>query len=542
MGAKSPGWYKSGCSGSPNFNGTPVTPAPILVPPETNSKLSQHRPAAVQLHRPGADLPQRHEHDRRQRRNLHRHLLGLDPLQRRRLRQERHLLARSTRRSPPTTRSLQQGCGNVYVNGTYTGQLTIAAENDIIINGNLCRTSCTSPSGEALLGLIANNFVRVYHPCSSDTNGTGSLSQPDDRRRDPGDQTLLHRRQLQLRQPARHPQRRRRDRAEVPRPGRHRRLRRFDHRLHQELRLRRPPALPRAAELHRTDRRLLGHRPRDPGLMPARTQGPARARQPIASCEMHRSSRAKREKPMVGLEIEAGSVAAAEVGRTASPQLRQDRDRRRFPTAPSTTARSSTPTPSPRRCSALFAEHKLSKRVRLGNRQPARRRPHPAAAGDRRPQGARRGGPLPGPGADPDADRPGRARPPRGRRRRRPPRTRRPKIDVDRRRRPPRHDRGLAGAAAQGRPAAGRHRPLGLRPDPRPRRHRRPGAAGRRRRPGRRRRRDPLLQRRRRRPTSPSPRRRSCLFTRVAPVGLGAIADGPRRPRPASASSTRGCG
>ena len=42
--------------------------------------------------------------------------------------------------------------------GTYTGQLTIAAENDIIVDGNLTRT------GNGLLGLVANNFVRVKHP------------------------------------------------------------------------------------------------------------------------------------------------------------------------------------------------------------------------------------------------------------------------------------------------------------------------------------------------------------------------------------------
>ncbi len=29
-----------------------------------------------------------------------------------------------------------------------------------------------------MLGLIANNFVRVYHPCSNGTNGSGSLSNP----------------------------------------------------------------------------------------------------------------------------------------------------------------------------------------------------------------------------------------------------------------------------------------------------------------------------------------------------------------------------
>ena len=36
--------------------------------------------------------------------------------------------------------------------------MTIAAENDIIISGNL------TSSGNGMLGLVANNFVRVKHP------------------------------------------------------------------------------------------------------------------------------------------------------------------------------------------------------------------------------------------------------------------------------------------------------------------------------------------------------------------------------------------
>lgn len=62
------------------------------------------------------------------------------------------------------------GCGTVYVSGTYTGKLTIAAENDVIVDGNLCRGSCTSQTGDGLLGLIANNFVRVQHKYSTQTS------------------------------------------------------------------------------------------------------------------------------------------------------------------------------------------------------------------------------------------------------------------------------------------------------------------------------------------------------------------------------------
>jgi hypothetical protein len=51
-----------------------------------------------------------------------------------------------------------QGCADVYVKGTYASDLTIGSEKDVIINGNLTK------SGDTMLGLIANNFVRVYHP------------------------------------------------------------------------------------------------------------------------------------------------------------------------------------------------------------------------------------------------------------------------------------------------------------------------------------------------------------------------------------------
>jgi hypothetical protein len=68
------------------------------------------------------------------------------------------------------------GCGDVWVKGTYSDDLTIAAANDVIINGHLDR----DPDDQGLLlGLIANNFVRVYHPvtwddgdCEDDAPGT----------------------------------------------------------------------------------------------------------------------------------------------------------------------------------------------------------------------------------------------------------------------------------------------------------------------------------------------------------------------------------
>ena len=63
----------------------------------------------------------------------------------------------------------RKGCGDVYVSGSYSESLTIAAENNVIITGNLYPTSLedelgASPSGTAVLGLIATDFVRIYHP------------------------------------------------------------------------------------------------------------------------------------------------------------------------------------------------------------------------------------------------------------------------------------------------------------------------------------------------------------------------------------------
>jgi hypothetical protein len=58
----------------------------------------------------------------------------------------------------------QYGCrdGDVFVQGTLKGQLTIAAGNNVVVTGNVTYDGGTS--GSSLLGLVANNFVQVRHP------------------------------------------------------------------------------------------------------------------------------------------------------------------------------------------------------------------------------------------------------------------------------------------------------------------------------------------------------------------------------------------
>jgi Tfp pilus assembly protein PilX len=55
----------------------------------------------------------------------------------------------------------QPSCGNVGVKGTYSNNITIASDNDIVVVGDL------KHEGTGLMGLVANQFVRVYHPVGS---------------------------------------------------------------------------------------------------------------------------------------------------------------------------------------------------------------------------------------------------------------------------------------------------------------------------------------------------------------------------------------
>ena len=69
-----------------------------------------------------------------------------------------------------------QGCGDAWVRGTYAGNLTIGTENDIVVNGNISRT------GDTMLGLVADNWVRVHHKttsagsCSDASGGPTNIS------------------------------------------------------------------------------------------------------------------------------------------------------------------------------------------------------------------------------------------------------------------------------------------------------------------------------------------------------------------------------
>ncbi len=168
--ASSPGWFST-CNGSkPTFTGTYITGAPVLTPPPSNSQLASIAEPSfkfegqVRICLSGTSMT-----------------VGTGgtctgkysgPIPSNGVVYVKNGTCSSTYTPFETTYPETSGCGNVYVKGSYTGQLTIAAENDIIINGNLTKGS------NGLLGLIANNFVRVYHPCNNSGNLAGSLTNP----------------------------------------------------------------------------------------------------------------------------------------------------------------------------------------------------------------------------------------------------------------------------------------------------------------------------------------------------------------------------
>jgi Tfp pilus assembly protein PilX len=62
--------------------------------------------------------------------------------------------------------------GDAFVSGTLKGRLTIAADNNIDVIGNIAYQGGTG--GSDLLGLVANNYIEVYHPVDLQTSSSGT--------------------------------------------------------------------------------------------------------------------------------------------------------------------------------------------------------------------------------------------------------------------------------------------------------------------------------------------------------------------------------
>jgi type II secretory pathway pseudopilin PulG len=192
VGASPKGWIDGGCSGygtaNPEFIGPLVTTAPVLKPPSTNARLLKIAgpeytyscqteiklegtkmtvttngkgkvtnvpfPASGVIYIQNGSCPDLTESGK-----------------------NKPWPACSSAYSPfKATYSIYpegSDCGTAVVSGNYSGELTIAAENNIVIGGEITKNEGT----QGLLGLIANNFVRVKHPfCRDKKNGeTGGV-------------------------------------------------------------------------------------------------------------------------------------------------------------------------------------------------------------------------------------------------------------------------------------------------------------------------------------------------------------------------------
>jgi hypothetical protein len=173
------GWLNGGCGGggaNPNFVGPFVTNAPVLTPPPTNGELRNIAgPPATYIGQTTISLS-----GNTMTITNGGTTSGPLPIPSNGVVYVANGAGCSSNYSPFTaTYPTSSGCGNALVRATggYSSQLTIAAENDIIVEDDIVR------SGNGLLGLIANNFVRVKHPfsaqtsagdCNGGSNGSGT--------------------------------------------------------------------------------------------------------------------------------------------------------------------------------------------------------------------------------------------------------------------------------------------------------------------------------------------------------------------------------
>jgi len=157
------GWRQnSGCSGQPNILGTWKPNSPVLTPPPSDTSLKQvvepsylfSGTTTIVLNNASMTVTNA---------NLNPTTQTL-PFPSNGVVYVDNGACGVTAYQPLSPYSDPAGCADVYVSGTYSADLTIASAKDIIVRNSILR------SGDPMLGLIANNFVRIYHPVSPDPN------------------------------------------------------------------------------------------------------------------------------------------------------------------------------------------------------------------------------------------------------------------------------------------------------------------------------------------------------------------------------------
>lgn len=156
------GW-RQGCSGTPNILGTWKPYSPVLTPPPSSTSLKQIVDSGY-LFRGTTTIVLQDGQMTVTNANLSptTQTLALPPNGVVYVDHDTAAGCAVTAYQPLAPYNDPAGCAVAYVRGTYAGDLTIASAKDIVVNGNVTRV------GDKMLGLIADNFVRVYHPVRPD--------------------------------------------------------------------------------------------------------------------------------------------------------------------------------------------------------------------------------------------------------------------------------------------------------------------------------------------------------------------------------------
>lgn len=172
------GWRQnSGCSGRPTINGVWKPFSPVLTPPPSSTALKQIADAryllrgrtTIVLNDGSMDLTNDNLVPATQTWPLPENgVLYVD--------HDDRVPCAVVAYQPLDPYRNEAGCAVAYVSGRYGQDLTIASAKDIVVAGNVTRI------GDRMLGLIADNFVRVYHPTLPDpgnpTDRTDCVNDP----------------------------------------------------------------------------------------------------------------------------------------------------------------------------------------------------------------------------------------------------------------------------------------------------------------------------------------------------------------------------
>jgi len=171
VGGVSPG-YTPACGGLPVFNGTRIYNSRTFVWPSTNQELESIADAAYVFTGP-TEVRLDSASDTMTVKNggTTRTLVALPP---KGIIYVRNGTGTCPTNPPPVIADYNDAaaCGNLYVSGTYDKNLTFAAQNDIIIGPPYATNNGLIRTGDAVAGLVADNFVRVYHKVSGCSNAS----------------------------------------------------------------------------------------------------------------------------------------------------------------------------------------------------------------------------------------------------------------------------------------------------------------------------------------------------------------------------------